>query len=163
MAVLAVALTTGWVVLLVATPVLPGWAGAAVYGVGSFICHQLPDRSFHLAGFQLPVCARCMGIYAGVSCGMAYAWMRVSSGRPILAMTSRAARQTAIVAAMPTLLTVALETAGVWYPSNLTRALAGLPLGAVVAFVVMSALATLNYDECVPRRPAVPKPPQRPI
>ena len=83
MAVLAVALTTGWVVLLVATPVLPGWAGAAVYGVGSFICHQLPDRSFHLAGFQLPVCARCMGIYAGVSCGMAYAWMRTNSGRPL--------------------------------------------------------------------------------
>jgi len=28
------------------------------------------------------------------------------------------------------------------------------------ALVVVSALATLHYDECVPRRPTVPKPPQ---
>ena len=69
-ALLPVLLTTGWVVLLVATPVLPGLAAAVVYGVGSFICHQLPERSFHIAGFQLPVCARCLGIYIGVSAGI---------------------------------------------------------------------------------------------
>ena len=71
-AFLPVLLTAGWVALLIATPTLPGWAGAVVYGVGSFICHQLPERSFHLAGFQLPVCARCLGIYIGVSGGVAY-------------------------------------------------------------------------------------------
>src|SRR4030095_15526888 len=31
----------------------------AVYIVGSGICHQLPERSFHLWGPQMPVCARC--------------------------------------------------------------------------------------------------------
>jgi hypothetical protein len=36
-------------------------------------------------------------------------------------------------------LTVALEAAGAWFPSNLTRAFAGLPLGTVVAIVVTSS------------------------
>src|SRR5262245_11882327 len=38
-----------------------------VYGIGSGICHQLPERSFYLWGRQLPVCARCAGIYAGAA------------------------------------------------------------------------------------------------
>jgi hypothetical protein len=43
------------------------WYGFAfvVYGAGSVLCHQLPARSFHLWATQLPVCARCTGIYAG--------------------------------------------------------------------------------------------------
>lgn len=30
-----------------------------------FRCHQLPERSFHIKGFQMPLCARCMGILIG--------------------------------------------------------------------------------------------------
>ncbi len=40
-----------------------------VYGVGSLICHQLPERSYHLWAAQMPVCARCAGIYFGAACG----------------------------------------------------------------------------------------------
>jgi len=156
----AVVLTTAWVALLVATPLLPGWTGAVVYGVGSFICHQIPERSFHLAGFQLPVCARCLGIYLGASVGAGFVWMRALSARPFGPLAPVALRRFAVLAAIPTLVTVALEFAGLWFPSNGTRAVAGFPLGVMVALVVMSALATLHLDECVPRRPIVPKPPQ---
>ena len=31
-----------------------------------FHCHQLPDRSFHIKGIQLPLCARCTGILFGL-------------------------------------------------------------------------------------------------
>ena len=31
-----------------------------------FRCHQLSDRSFHICGFQLPLCARCTGIFLGL-------------------------------------------------------------------------------------------------
>ena len=39
----------------------------AVYGIGSLVCHQLPARSFHLWSAQMPVCARCAGIYFGAA------------------------------------------------------------------------------------------------
>lgn len=160
---LAVAVTTAWIVCLVAAPVLPGWAGALAYGVGSFICHQIPERSFHLAGFQLPVCARCLGIYVGAAVGAAFVLTRWRSGEDPSGSSSAARRRLAMVAAIPTLVTVVLEMAGLWNPSNLTRAVAGVPLGGIVAFVVVSALATLHYGECAPPRPTVPKPPQRSI
>src|SRR5574341_842745 len=37
--------------------------------VGYAICHQIGERSFHIAGQQLPLCARCTGIYMGVLTG----------------------------------------------------------------------------------------------
>jgi uncharacterized membrane protein len=163
LACVPVLLAAGWVALLLATPVLPGWAAAVVYGLGSFICHQIPERSFHVAGFQLPVCARCLGIYIGVSSGVAFVWMQRTSGQTVLPKAAGKLRWLAAVAAAPTLVTVALETAGAWNPSNSTRALAGVPLGVFVGVVVMTTLATLHYDECVPPRPTVPKPPQRSI
>lgn len=36
----------------------------------SFICHQNPDRSFHITGHSLAVCARCTGIYIGALIGI---------------------------------------------------------------------------------------------
>jgi len=153
----AAVLTTGWVALLIAAPVLPGWAAAVVYGVGSLVCHQIPERSFHFAGFQLPVCARCLGIYLGAFAGAGAMWMHATLAQSRIAPAT--ARRLALVTAIPTLLTLALEMAGIWSPSNVTRAVAGVPLGVMVTLVVVSALATLHYDECVPPRPTVPKPP----
>src|SRR5262245_13994744 len=65
-----------WVVALaVATAIvsrrsvgLPAYAvSAAIYEIGSLLCHQLPVRSFHVWGAQLPVCARCTGLYIGAA------------------------------------------------------------------------------------------------
>ncbi|MEM9072978.1 MAG: DUF2085 domain-containing protein [Myxococcota bacterium] len=33
------------------------------------LCHQLPERSFAIAGTPLCVCHRCFGIYAGLAAG----------------------------------------------------------------------------------------------
>ena len=38
------------------------------------LCHQLPARSFHVAGGVLPVCHRCTGLYVGLAAGAAAAW-----------------------------------------------------------------------------------------
>lgn len=35
--------------------------------VGYSVCHRITDRSFTVAGRQLPLCARCTGMYLGVS------------------------------------------------------------------------------------------------
>ena len=34
--------------------------------VGYAVCHRITDRSFAIAGRQLPLCARCTGMYLGV-------------------------------------------------------------------------------------------------
>lgn len=40
--------------------------GGADY-VGYAVCHRITDRSFTIAGRQLPLCARCTGMYLGIS------------------------------------------------------------------------------------------------
>ena len=127
---LFILVASGWVALLVAAPFLPTPLSAITYAFGSLICHQIPERSFHLQAYQLPVCARCFGIYAGF--GAATVWAGRSVPRRVRLITA--------LAAMPTVVTVVLEWAGVWYPSNLTRAIAGAILGGAVALALMSAL-----------------------
>ena len=109
-------------------------AAAAVYSGAGLICHQRAERSFHLAGVQQPVCARCAGLYVSGAAGaiVAALWRRprVPRGtRSVLALT-----------AVPTALTVALEFAGLVHPSNTTRALCALPLGGAGAWVFIQSL-----------------------
>lgn len=33
-------------------------------------CHQREDRSFHIRGWQFPICSRCMGILTGQIIGI---------------------------------------------------------------------------------------------
>lgn len=40
------------------------WARLMEYG-DRFGCHQKPERSFFVKGYQLPICARCLGVYIG--------------------------------------------------------------------------------------------------
>ncbi|HEY9464263.1 MAG TPA: DUF2085 domain-containing protein [Vicinamibacterales bacterium] len=152
----ALALTAvAWLALLVITPLAPASLATLVYAAGGVICHQLPDRSFHLAGFQLPVCARCLGIYGGaaVAATVHVLGASVADSARWRLLSPAAARQVFLGTALPTIATVALEWLGVWSPTNVVRAMAGVVIGAGGAFVVMSAVATLNYNECLRRRP----------
>ena len=36
-----------------------------IYRPFGLICHQLPDRSFHIFGYEMAYCERCFAIYAG--------------------------------------------------------------------------------------------------
>jgi uncharacterized membrane protein len=131
----------GWVALLIAAPFLPPVASAATYAFGSLICHQLPERSFHIGAYQLPVCARCFGLYSGAAMAGLSLWVPGDVGaRP------RDIRLLTAAAAIPTAVTVAAEWGGIWMPSNAIRAAAGAPLGFVAAFVVMRALRYTTSD-----------------
>ncbi len=52
---------------LLSTP--PGLLGKSV-AVGYAVCHRIDGRSFHLGDRQLPLCARCTGIYLGALAGL---------------------------------------------------------------------------------------------
>lgn len=133
-----------WVVALVLAPLVSATpsriavdASAAIYLAGSLVCHQLPERSFAYGGVQLPVCARCLGLYVGGLLG-ALIWAILTATRSTGLRAARRStfRAALIVAAVPTLLSVAAGAAGVWDGSNVTRALLALPLGAVIAATV---------------------------
>jgi len=137
--------STAWLLAILTAPSLPTALSASIYAVGSLVCHQLPERSFHLGGFQLPVCARCVGIYCGAAIGAVGTVVMKPAGIP------RLARQILLLGALPTAITVVVESAGMWATTNIVRAVAGFPLGLVAALVVTSALPTLNYRDKIPR------------
>jgi uncharacterized membrane protein len=138
-----------WLALLILTPVLPVPIAGILYAFGSRICHQRPERSFHLFAVQLPVCARCTGIYAGAAIGSLLA-LSASIRERLFPFSPR----TLLVAGtVPTLMTLIIEWSGAWVGANDARAAAGVLLGVSVAFVVGRAAATLHYGGCEPQRP----------
>jgi uncharacterized membrane protein len=131
-----------WAALLLVGPhVATAGAGAVglLYLAGGLICHQMPERSFHLAGSQLPVCARCLGLYVGAAMGAAM-WMAAARRRSRPLRRDKALTFLA-VAAVPTVATVAGALAGVGDPSNAWRAALALPLG-VAGGGIVAAVAT---------------------
>ena len=106
------------------------WAG---------LCHQLPTRSFYLAGQPLAVCARCFGIYAGFVVGVVvYPFVRS------LRRTDDLARRWLLLAALPTGVDFALGVTGLWANTHTSRALTGALLGAVAALYVVTGLLDLS-------------------
>jgi uncharacterized membrane protein len=53
------------VTLLLLSPLWPVSILVKADAVGYAVCGRLPDHSFHLAGRQLPLCARCTGTFLG--------------------------------------------------------------------------------------------------
>ena len=104
---------------------------ATIYIAGSRICHQKPERSFHSDGVKWPVCGRCSGLYIGGAIG-AIVWRVSRRRRPSPRLLTWLA-----IAAVPTALTVILEWTGLAGMGNLARALAGVPLGTMVAIVIL--------------------------
>ncbi len=130
-----------WLTLILTSPValsrgrLPALT-LAVYQAGSLVCHQRPERSFHLAGVQLPVCARCFGLYLSGAAGLTVA------SRSRRALSARAARTLLALAALPIATTVALEWLGTIQTSNVQRMLTGFPLGFAAGVVIVRSLSS---------------------
>lgn len=142
---LAAALTSGallWSAALLAAPfalashdVPLSTAAAYLYQAAGLICHQRPERSFHYAFVQQPVCARCLGLYLSAGGGAVAAWLMAARERGAASI-----RLLLGVAALPTAFTVAIEVAGLAHPSNIARALSAIPLGAAGAWVFVMSL-----------------------
>lgn len=132
-----------WAAVLLWTPLASGQAGgsvpayvgsAIVYAAGSLICHQRPERSFTIGGVQMPVCARCIGIYLGAACVAAGFALRRSQPTP----PASNVRQILLAGLLPTALTFLYEVVVGLPPSNLVRAVSGAPLGGAVAWTIIS-------------------------
>ncbi len=149
--------TLVWLVLLLAAPQtrLGVALSGVTYAFGSLICHQRPERSFHLGAAQLPVCARCFGLYMGAALGaLLFAGLKPCATETLWRSPS-GLRTLLVAAAIPTAITWCSEIAGIWSPANITRFVAAVLLGAAVA-------VTVNYIGCArpprtgPRSPRIP-------
>jgi uncharacterized membrane protein len=115
-------------------------ATALVYVGAGHICHQRPERSFHVEGRRLPVCARCTGLYLAAPFGLMGALL-MRRRRGADDRTYRWWRVAIVAAAVPTVISVGLEwIGGPGLSSNISRALTALPLGAALAAVVGAAV-----------------------
>jgi uncharacterized membrane protein len=113
---------------------------AAIRFFLSGICHQLPDHCLRFQGQDLPLCARCTGIFMGFMVGLLLLAATGARGR-----TGLPARRVAWVLALFFLLwavdganslaLLILERGGLYPPSNgfrlATGLMAGLALGTV--------------------------------
>jgi len=108
-------------------------ATVLVQTAGAIVCHQRPERSFHVEQQPLAVCARCTGLYLSGALGALLGW---AGG----ARLPRRSRRMLALAAMPTAASLAVEWLGMNGLSNLVRALAALSLGGATAWLFVRML-----------------------
>lgn len=131
--------TLGWLAVLLAAPVAvsrgadsPAASIAiATYSLGRRICHQRAERSFHIERVQMPVCARCTGFYVGAPLGLAWALLAVHWRRDALGRIGP--RRLILLAAAPTLASLAVEASARVSTPGALRAAFAMPLAVIVA------------------------------
>ena len=111
----------------------------AIYGAFGKLCHQLPERSFFIAGQKFAVCARCTGLYLGFT-SLALLYPLLKS----LKHTDSPPRRWLFIAAVPMAVDFFLGYFGIWDNTHLSRFLTGFLLGGVVVFFVMPGLLEID-------------------
>ncbi len=114
---------------------------SAIYKSFSYLCHQLPERSFHLAGHQFAVCSRCTGLYAG----FAFAALALPLVRS-LKRTDTPRIVWLLLSAVPLAIDFGLTYFGVWQNNHFTRVTTGGLFGAVAAIYVVPGLIELTAN-----------------
>ena len=130
-----------WLVSILVTPLAASSSSAkhgvfAVSRAASLICHQKAERSFAIAGRQMPVCGRCFGLYAAGALGALGAWLlgRRAASDPLTRAIVLA------IAALPIGLSVGLEMLGLVEGTNVIRFASALPIGAVAGWLMEQVL-----------------------
>lgn len=116
--------------------------GLTIYGAFSYVCHQIPERSFFIAGHQFAVCARCTGLYAGfTSATLVYPLFKS------LRQTEAPPRKWLFIAAAPLAVDFTLGFFGIWDNTHFSRLATGALLGGAAVFYVMPGLVDLSLRD----------------
>ena len=130
----------------------PVW-GQTMYRAFSYVCHQIPERSFFIAEHQFAVCARCTGLYAGFTLATVL-YPLIRSLRQIEAPP----RKWLFIAAAPLAIDFTVGFLGIWDNTHSSRFATGALLGAVAVLYVMPGLIELSMREWKStKEPAGPK------
>jgi uncharacterized membrane protein len=112
---------------------------AAIYKGFSYLCHQIPERSFHLGGQKFAVCSRCTGLYSGFALATLIYPLTRSLKRPD---TPRIFWL--LLAALPLAIDFSLGYFSLWQNTHLSRFVTGALLGSVAVFYIVPGLIELS-------------------
>ena len=108
---------------------------ASIYKAFSFVCHQIPERSFHLAGNKFGVCSRCTGLYAGFAVAvLAYPLARS------LKDTASPSIVWLILGALPLAIDFSLGFFNIWANTHASRFATGALFSATTVFYIVPGL-----------------------
>ena len=109
-----------------------------LYTLFSYLCHQIPDRSFHLAGEQFGVCSRCFGVYFGLASGFVVypLWRDVADVDPL-------PRVWLFLSMIPIGVDWSLTVFGVWENTHLSRFVTGAILGFACGSYIVPAVVEI--------------------
>jgi uncharacterized membrane protein len=131
-----------WIFLIVLAPIAQTInltsVSSPIYKFYSFICHQIPARSFFIGTEPFAVCSRCFGIYFGLFVG----FVLFPFLRPV-EETESFPRFWLFLAMIPMLIDWSLGFFGIWENNHLSRFITGLILGTACAIFLVPALVEI--------------------
>jgi uncharacterized membrane protein len=136
------AVTLFWLMLILAAPIakLNGLTNISqpLYTFFSFICHQIPSRSFHIEGEQFGVCSRCFGVYFGLLFGFLIypLWRRIDETDPI-------SRIWLFLSLVPIGIDWTLGVFGIWENNFTSRFVTGMILGTACSTFIVPAIVEI--------------------
>lgn len=123
--------------------------------VGYAVCHRIDLRSFHIGDTQLPLCARCSGMYLGAMLGLIYQWIigkrriRMPSWQ-ILVLVSVFVLFF-IVDGMNSFFSLIAARPGLYEPNNTLRLFTGTGMGLAISVVLFPAFNATMWTKVDPR------------
>ena len=132
--------------LIVVAPVAAagghGDLAQGIYGAFGTLCHQMPERSYFIAGHKFAVCSRCTGLYAGFAFTLLlYPLIRS------LKSTATPPRSLLVMAAIPLVIDFSVTFFGFWENTHTSRLLTGALLGSVTVFYIMPGIVELSLRD----------------
>lgn len=134
-----------WVLLILIPPVAAASDTTSVssplYKFFSYICHQMPERSFHVLGHQFGVCSRCFGVYFGVLLGFVIypLWRPIDEIEPL-------PRFWLFLSLIPIAVDWSLGIFGIWENTHWSRFITGMILGVSCATYIVPAVVEIRRN-----------------